>query len=120
MKNSIAKLNCEVGDLAITVDCRIPANLGNIVRIISAEGFSEWEGHDELLFTWNVEVATTGGLLFYRDANGLGAYTAGPAPDKYLRRLTPPKDYLLEEFSDSEQLQVNFHEIDIVESESNV
>ncbi|QWD60760.1 hypothetical protein [Polynucleobacter sp. MWH-UH35A] len=112
MTSSIPKLNCEVGDLAITVDCRIPANLGNIVRIISAEGFSEWEGHDQPLYTWNVEVATTGGVLFYKDENGLGAYTAGPAPDKYLRRLTPPKGYLLEEFSESEQLQMEFYEQD--------
>ncbi len=120
MSDHDSKLNCSVGDLAITVDCRIPANLGNIVRIISAEGFTSWEGHDELLYTWNVEVATTGGLLFYQDENGIGAYTAGPAPDKYLRRLTPPEGYLQEEFADSEQLQMNFHEEDFAESESNV
>ena len=117
MSNQVPKLNCSVGDLAITVDCHIPANLGNIVRIISAEGLSEWEGHDELLYTWNVEVATTGGLLFYHDKNGLGAYTSGPAPDKYLRRLTPPDGYLLEEFADSEQLQMDFLEVDCFESE---
>lgn len=114
------KLNCSVGDLAITVDCRIPANLGNIVRIISAEGFIEWEGHNEPLYTWNVEVATTGGVLFYKDDSGIGAYTAGPAPDKYLRRLTPPKGYLLEEFADSEQMQLDLHEVDLIESDANV
>jgi hypothetical protein len=107
MSGHDAKLNCSVGDLAITVDCRIPANLGNIVRIVSAEGFLEWQGYSEPLYTWNVEVATEGGLLFYQDENGLGAYTAGPAPDKYLRRLTPPQGYLLEEFADSEQLQLD-------------
>lgn len=112
MSDQGQKLNCSVGDLAITVDCRIPANLGNIVRIISAEGYSDWEGHDELLYTWNVEVATTGGLLFYKDERGLGAYTSGPAPDKYLRRLTPPKGYLLDEFADSEQLQMDLYSSD--------
>jgi hypothetical protein len=107
MSSHDAKLNCSVGDLAITVDCRIPANLGNIVRIVSAEGFLEWQGYSEPLYTWNVEVATEGGVLFYEDENGLGAYTAGPAPDKYLRRLTPPQGYLLEEFADCQQLQLD-------------
>lgn len=107
MSHQDTKLNCSVGDLAITVNCLIPANLGNIVRIVSAGGFQEWQGYSELLYTWNVEVATEGGVLFYEDENGLGAYTAGPAPDKYLRRLTPPQGYLLEEFVDSEQLQLD-------------
>lgn len=39
MNEGMNKLNCEVGDLAITIDCRIPENMGNIVRIISADGF---------------------------------------------------------------------------------
>jgi len=107
MSQHDAKLNCSVGDLAITVNCRIPENLGNIVRIVSSGGFQEWQGYSEPLYTWNVEVATEGGVLIYEDENGLGAYTAGPAPDKYLRRLTPPQGYLLEEFADCQQLQLD-------------
>jgi hypothetical protein len=67
MSESNAKLNCAVGDLAITVNCRIPANLGNIERIISSGGFQGWQG------------------------------------------------YLLEEFSESEQLQMQLYEQDCVE-----
>jgi len=107
MSQQDAKLNCSVGDLAITVNCRIPENLGNIVRIVSSGGFQEWQGYSEPLYTWNVEVATEGGVLIYEDENGLGAYTAGPAPDQYLRRLTPPQGYLLEEFADCQQLQLD-------------
>ena len=107
MSHHDAKLNCSVGDLAITVNCRIPENLGNIVRIVSSGGFQEWQGYSEPLYTWNVEVATEGGVLIYEDENGLGAYTAGPAPDKYLRRLTPSQGYLLEEFADCQQLQLD-------------
>ena len=107
MSQHDVKLNCSVGDLAITVNCRIPENLGNIVRIVSFGGFQEWQGYSEPLYTWNVEVATEGGILFYEDENGLGAYTAGPAPDQYLRRLTPPQGYLLEEFADCQQLQLD-------------
>jgi hypothetical protein len=52
--------------------------------------------------------------------DGIESFTSGPAPDIYLRRLTPPQDYLSEEFADSEQLQLNFHEVDLVESDINV
>ena len=54
MTANLPKLNCAVGDLAITVNCKIPENLGNIVRIISSGGFQEWQGYSELLYTWNV------------------------------------------------------------------
>ena len=115
MSEGMNKLNCEVGDLAITIDCRIPENMGNIVKIISPDGFGEWEGHAEPLFTWNVEIATEGKVLHYRLKDGtIGKFNAGPAPDKYLRRLTPPKGYLMDEFMDSEQLQLNLYEQDLV------
>ena len=115
MSDHNTKLNCAVGDLAITVNCKIPENLGNIVRIISSGGFQEWQGYSELLYTWNVEVATEGGALFYEVEDGIEAYTSGPAPDIYLRRLTPPQGYLLQEFTDSEQLQMDFHEVEVKE-----
>ena len=115
MNDHTTKLNCAVGDLAITVNCKIPENLGNIVRIVSSGGFQEWQGYSELLYTWNVEVATEGGALFYEVEDGIEAYTSGPAPDIYLRRLTPPQGYLLEEFTDSEQLQMDFHEVEVKE-----
>ena len=116
MSETLSKLNCAVGDLAITVNCKIPENLGNIVRIVSSGGFQEWQGYSEPLYTWNVEVATEGGALFYEGEDGIEAYTSGPAPDIYLRRLTPPQGYLLEEFSESEQLQMELYEQDYLES----
>jgi hypothetical protein len=108
----MSKLNCSIGDLAITVQCNIPENLGNIVRIITAEGFKEWEGHDQPIYTWNVEVATEGGALYYQGEDGLEAYLSGPVPDRCLKRLTPPKGYLIDEFEDSTQLQMDLHVID--------
>jgi hypothetical protein len=108
MSTQDERLNCAVGDLAITVNCKLPQNLGNIVRIVSSVGFDEWQGYSELLYTWNVEVATEGGALFYENENGIEAHTSGPAPDIYLRRITPPQGYLMEEFVDSEQLQLDF------------
>jgi hypothetical protein len=107
MTEHTSKLNCSVGDLAITVNCRFPQNLGKIVRIISAIGFDEWQGFDELLFTWNVVVATEGAKLFYQMEDGIEGFDEGPVPDRYLRRLTPPQNYLMDELIDSEQLQMD-------------
>jgi hypothetical protein len=113
----MATLNCGVGDLAITVSCSFPENLGNIVRIISAEGFQEWQGHDKLLYTWNVDVATEDGYLYYQGEDGLEPYKSGPVPDIYLRRLTPPQSYLMTEVLDSEQLQMDFHQAEVLEKD---
>ena len=113
-------LNCAPGDLAITVNSQLPENCGNIVRVISAVGYEKWCEFDEPLFTWNVEVATAEGLLHYQYGSKIKTKKTGPVPDRCLRRLTPPKDYLLEEFSDSEQLQMNLYEVDMEQSESNV
>jgi hypothetical protein len=79
MTDHTTKLNCSVGDLAITVNCAFPQNLGNIVRIISAVGFDEWQGFSEPLFTWNVQVATEGGQLFYQMEDGLEGFSEGLA-----------------------------------------
>jgi hypothetical protein len=118
MSDQHSRLNCAVGDLAITVNCKLPQNLGNIVRIVSSVGFDEWQGYSELLYTWNIEVATEGGALFYEGENGVETYISGPAPDIYLRRLTPPQGYLMEEFDDSEQLQLDLLDIECIESET--
>jgi hypothetical protein len=107
------KLNCGVGDLAITVNSQLPENCGNIVRIISAIGFEKWCEYDELLYTWNVEVATEEGLLHYQYGQKMKAKKAGPVPDRFLRRLTPPKGYLTEEFADAEPVQKDLHLIDL-------
>ena len=109
----MSKLNCSVGDLAITVFCNLPENQGNIVRIKSAVGPKGWGCTDDQLFTWECEVATKTGYLFYETDGYLTSAKVGPVPDKYLRRLTPPKGCLMDEFSDSEQLQMQFHEVDL-------
>jgi hypothetical protein len=54
-----------------------------------------------------VQVATEGGQLFYQMEDGLEGFSEGPVPDRYLRRLTPPQNYLMDELIDSEQLQMD-------------
>lgn len=103
----MSKLNCSVGDLAITVNCSLPENLGNIVRVVSGIGFEEWLGFSEPIYTWHVEVASEGGQLFYDRGDGIEAFRDGPVPDKYLRRITPPQNYLMDELLDSEPLQMD-------------
>ena len=109
----MCKLNCEVGDLAMTVFCNIPENQGNIVRVKSAIGQMGWACTDNALFTWECEVATEHGWLTYERGGHLTTAKTGPIPDKYLRRLTPPKGYLMDEFADAEQMQMQFYEVDL-------
>ena len=111
MKFEMSALNCSVGDLAITVFCKLPENTGNIVRVKSAVGYRRWGADEMPLYTWEVEIATGHGWLAYEYSPGyLETQKCGPVPDKYLRRITPPRGYLLEEFADSEELQTDFHE----------
>jgi len=110
----MSKLNCQVGDLAITVFCNIPENEGNIVRVKSALGQMKWGCTHTPLFSWECEVATEKGWLAYEAGGYLSTAKLGPVPDKYLRRITPPKDYLMDEFADSEPLQMQFHEVELI------
>jgi len=112
MTEQVTKLNCAVGDLAITVNCKIPENLGNIVLIKSAVGMMEWGAGEDLLFSWEVDIATEHGLLTYDYEGDIVTAKSGPVPDKYLRRITPPQGYLMAEFADSEQLQLDLLKVD--------
>ena len=120
MTEPLAKLNCAVGDLAITVNCKLVQNLGNIVRVKSAIGMMEWGAGEDLLFSWEVDIATEHGFLTYDYEGDIVTAKSGPVPGKYLRRITPPQGYLMEEFADSEQLQMDLLEIESIESENNV
>ena len=106
----MTKLNCAVGDLAITVDCQFPQNLGKIVHVIAGLGLEEWSGHAEPVYTWQVEIANVDSYLHYQyEGEELKRYKTGPVPDCYLRRLTPHSGYLLTEFLDAEQLQLDLY-----------
>lgn len=109
----MSKLNCEVGDLAITVKCDVPANLGTIVQIKAAGGMKRWGPAKAEMFSWEVEVATEHGFLVYEYETHSETVKSGLVPDQCLRRITPPKGYLLEEFADAEPVQMNLHLIDL-------
>lgn len=113
MSNGLTKLNCGVGDLAITVFCNLPENQGNIVRVKAAIGMDEWVGATEPLFTWECEIATEHGWLAYDFDGYLETSKVGPVPDKYLRRLTPPEDCLTGELETSHPMQLVFPEFDL-------
>ena len=106
------KLNCSIGDLAITVKCHCPENLGSIVRIKKSKGLKAWPGEDALMQIWEVEVASSNGWLVYEQNGIVESYKVGSAPDAYLRRLTPPKGYLVDEFVSYDQMAFDFHGID--------
>ena len=106
------KLNCNIGDLAITVKCHCSENLGSIVRIKKSKGLIAWAGEDALMQIWEVEIASSNGWLVYEQNGMVESYKVGPAPDAYLRRLTPPKGYLVNEFISHDQLAFDLHGID--------
>ena len=112
----MSKLNCSVGDLAITVFCKLPENTGNIVRVKSAVGYRRWGANEMPLYTWEVEIATEHGWLAYEHSPGyLETKKNGPVPDKYLRRITPSHGYLMEGFADIGGLKMQFREIELAE-----
>ena len=111
----MSKLNCSVGDLAITVFCKLPENTGNIVRVKSAVGYRRWGANEMPLYTWEVEIATEHGWLAYEHSPGyLETKKNGPVPDKYLRRITPTEGCSTEELVDSERLRQR-REINLIE-----
>ena len=108
------KLNCKVGDLAITVKCHCPENLGSIVRIKKSKGLITWPQEEGLLQVWEVEVANANGWLVYELNDLISSSKTGPVPDKYLRCITPPKGYLLDNFACPAQLAFDFDGVDRV------
>ena len=88
----MTKLNCGVGDLAITVTCNYPENLGKIVQIIKPVGFKTWAGIEGQVFTWEVVVAGEKSWLLYEIDGCPVTMKVGYVPDLYLRRITPPKN----------------------------
>jgi hypothetical protein len=85
-------MNCQIGDLAITVEAELPENIGKLVRIVGAEGFSSWSAFEEPLYLWLVEALGPEGPLVYD--NGRGDRTCelrGLVPDIFLRPIRPRK-----------------------------
>jgi hypothetical protein len=95
-------LNCSVGDLAITIKCHCPENLGTIVRIKESKGVISWPQQEELMQVWGVEVLSKNKWLVYELNGVISTFKEGPVPDKFLRRLTPPNRSLCNEAETSE------------------
>ena len=98
------KLNCRLGDIAITVRCNCPENLGNIVRIVVYVGLQEWGLEDEPLPTWQVEILSENKWLLYEFDGYLEALKLGPTPDKYLRRISSSIDLQNTEVGEQHEL----------------
>jgi len=113
----MSKLNCSIGDLAITIKASLPANLGNIVRIIGSQGLQEWHGFEEPTHVWEVEIVGDDRYLHYDYDGEIVKVKEGPAPDQYLRRLIPPQGYQVDEIFDSEPIQQELFLEDVNHSE---
>lgn len=84
-------LNCQLGDLAITVKCEIPENLGRIVRIVASNGIEHWSDYGPM-HTWEVQTLSESDTLTYVIKGKLCFKSKGPVPDAFLRPLRPPAE----------------------------
>jgi hypothetical protein len=87
----MTKLNCGVGDLAITVNCINPENMGNIVYILRPDGYRQCNYQEDKVFTWEVLVVGANSWLLYEIDGWPVSKKIGSVPDYCLRRITPPK-----------------------------
>lgn len=88
----MSKLNCGVGDLAITVKCINPENMGNIVYIIRPDGYQQCNYQEGKVFTWEVLVVGANSWLMYEIDGWPVSKKIGCVPDYCLKRITPPKN----------------------------
>ncbi len=89
-------LNCQVGDLAITVEAELTENIGKIVRVVAALGYQEWSCFVRPVFLWEVEALGPACPLCYQVGSGpITAKMLGEVPDMFLRPIRPPKSTTL-------------------------
>lgn len=77
--------NCRLGDLAITVDCEVPENLGKIVKVIACKGEVNWSSIGPTLL-WEVQCQSASSLIYFM-ADQRVALKQGPVPDIFLRPI---------------------------------
>lgn len=83
------KLNCKVGDLAITVKCHVPDNLGKIVQIIAYEGLQEWANYPDPIPVWLIRAYSGSDGLSYQYPDGsIKKSKGGLVPDCFLRPIS--------------------------------
>jgi len=87
----MSKLNCGVGDLAITVHCVNPENMGNIDYILRPRGYKQCNHMPDKVFTWEVLAIGENSWLLYEIDDWPVSKKIGNVPDYCLRRITPPK-----------------------------
>jgi hypothetical protein len=85
----MSQLFCKVGDLAVTVEAEIAANIGNVVKIVRAVGYDGFSDYQKI-FLWEVEIASSERMLIYEYPNGkIKKCRRGRVPDRYLRPIRP-------------------------------
>jgi hypothetical protein len=93
----MAKLNCQIGDLAITVRADMPESLGVIVKINAVAEVDRWWGYKEPMHLWEVEVVCKGSYFCSRhDDKNIEELMLfdGYLPDAYLKAITPPPEVI--------------------------
>ena len=76
-------LNCCIGDLAVLTQGVSPKTSDSFVRIVGSHGFMHWQGFEEEVFVWKVELTSEGHLVYENDGV-IELLREGLAPDAYL------------------------------------
>ena len=77
------QLNCRIGDLAVLIQGVLPKTSDSFVRIVGTYGYIYWEGFNEKVLVWKVELTSEGFLVFENDGV-TELLREGPAPDAFL------------------------------------
>ena len=85
-------LNCKVGDHAVSGNCEIRINNGNLVEVIKAVGHKEWSTLG-VVFIWIVRILPNSpGKLIYEFSDGwIKEEDEGEVPDMFLRPIKKEK-----------------------------
>ena len=108
----MSKLNCGVGDLAITVHCVNPENMGNIVYILRPGGYKQCNHMPDKVFTWEVLAVGENAWLLYEIDGWPVSKKIGNVPDYCLRRVAPPRNKKRKKRDVPEQGILDFELID--------
>ena len=110
----MSQLFCKVGDLAVTVEAEVMANIGNVVKIVRAVGYEGFSSYQKI-FLWEVEAASSERLLVYEypdgkiDTCGDPAMGTGGFLITYLQYILQLNDTTVEKvFSDNPHKHIFF------------
>lgn len=97
-----AKIQCELGGIAMIVNSKFSINRGIIVRLEDSLGYMAWPEYDFVVQVWQVSVLCKDSSIYYYlpQKGELRQQQIGLVPDFYLKMLTPKSGQMRFEFEE--------------------